>query len=94
MRRMSRFWWTAAGNPYWLQSPIWAERDRQWDAEQRVLPAEGLEMGAWLRLTEAERGAVVEQYAAKAPGRLDRRGRRTWEAAIAHDWKAPAAAAD
>jgi hypothetical protein len=56
-------------SPFWLAggiltSPEWARRDA---AEARVHPAEGMPIGAWLRLSEHERAVVVEAYAASRP---------------------------
>jgi hypothetical protein len=56
-------------SPFWLAggvltSPEWAARDA---AEEPADAAEALEMGAWLRLGECERAAIVEGYAARRP---------------------------
>jgi hypothetical protein len=56
--------WLGALAPGWLSSPEWAWRDA---AEARVHPAETIEMGAWLRLSEHERVVVVEAYALRRP---------------------------
>jgi hypothetical protein len=46
-----------------LTSPEWAACD----AAEISHPAEGMPIGAWLRLSEHERGAIVEAYALRRP---------------------------
>jgi hypothetical protein len=55
-------------SPFWLAggiltSPEWAARD----VAEMSHPAETIEMGAWLRLSEHERAVVVEAYALRRP---------------------------
>lgn len=49
-----------------LTSPIWALRDAEWEAaEAAVHQAEALDLHAWLRLNDAQRGAVMDAYAVR-----------------------------
>lgn len=64
---MSLFWYRGGH----LTSPIWAARDAEWEAEQRqVCAAEALDMGAWLKLADGERAAIVASYARRPAQRL------------------------
>lgn len=61
MRYMSLFWWNGGQ----LTSSIWAERDAEAAAAERLAhAAESLDMAEWLRLTDAQQRGVVLEYAA------------------------------
>jgi hypothetical protein len=70
VRYCSLFWVRYAAGVVEL-SPIWADRDLDMGPPAGVNddpahPSEVLDMGAWLRMKEAERAAIVGDY---APGR-------------------------
>lgn len=64
MHTYSTFWlaWAAGLITF---SAGWAERD----ASEELHPLEHLDMQAWLRLSDAEHIAIVEQYAHRRPCR-------------------------
>lgn len=70
MHMYSSFWLGIAAGLITL-SPIWADRDEPVELH----PAEAIDMAAWLRLPDAERITIVEQYTTRRP-RLSRLNER------------------